>query len=342
MLTERTDYPEEMLSVPSEEIYRVLPGPTLIHLKGRREAPLFVSTLLHGNEDTGWVALQRLLRDYRGETLPRSLSIFIGNVEAARHKRRRLDDQLDYNRIWSGEGHSAEHQMMRRIVKEMKGRSVFASIDVHNNTGVNPHYACINRLDPRFYRLANLFSRTVVYFVRPAGVQSIAFAELCPSVTVECGRVGDEAGIDHAKEFIKACLHLSELPTHPVAPHDLTLFHTVATIRIPPGRSFGFGKTRADFILDRNLDHLNFQELPPGTVFGHLGDDSTARLLVLDEKGQEVDEKYLDYGGGEIRNKVTLMPSMLTLNREVILQDCLGYFMERMEITPQLATVGTD
>lgn len=338
MLTERKDYPEEMLSVPAEEIYRIFPGPTLIHLKGRRDQPLFVSTLLHGNEDTGWVALQRLLRDYGKEEFPRSLSIFIGNVAAAQHKRRRLDEQPDYNRIWSGEGHTPEHHMMRHILKEMKGRKVFASIDVHNNTGVNPHYACINRLDHRFFHLANLFSRIVVYFVRPAGVQTMAFAELCPAVTVECGRVGDEAGIDHAKEFMNAALHLSEIPSHPVVPQDLALFHTVATVRIPPDSSFGFGKTQADFMLDRNLDHLNFQELPVGTLFGHLGDKLTVRLQVLDEKGQEVGERFLDYGGGEIRNKLPLMPSMLTLNREVILQDCLGYFMERLEIPTQLGT----
>jgi hypothetical protein len=332
MLTERNDYPEEMLSIPSDEIYRIFSGPTLIHLEGRRKAPLFISTLLHGNEDTGWVALQRLLQEYRGQILPRALSLFIGNVEAARHKRRRLEHQPDYNRIWSGEGHTPEHQMMRRIIKEMKGRKVFASIDVHNNTGVNPHYACINRLDHRFFNLANLFSRTVVYFVRPAGVQTIAFAELCPSVTVECGRVGDEAGALHALEFIRACLHLAEIPAHPVAPQDLALFHTVATVRVPPTCSFGFGKTPADLVLERNLDHFNFQELPPGTVLGHLGENSEVRLQVLDEQGREVGDRYLDYAGGTIRTKLPLMPSMLTLNREVILQDCLGYFMERMSL----------
>ena len=342
MLKELNEYPAEMLSVPAEDVYRVFPEPTLIHLKGRREEPLFVSTLLHGNEDTSWVALQRLLRDFGKETLPRSLSIFIGNVEAARHKRRRLDDQPDYNRIWTGEGHTPEHRMVHHIYKQMHARKVFASVDVHNNTGVNPHYACINRLDNRFYRLASLFGRTVVYFTRPTGVQTMAFAELCPAVTVECGRVGDMAGIDHAVEYLKACLHLSEIPNAPVASHDMALFHTVATVRIPSDKSFGFGKTDADFVLDRNLDHLNFHELPPGTIFGHLGENPGARLHVTDEHGQEVGEKFLDYKGGEIRNRVPIMPSMLTLNREVILQDCLGYFMERMDFTAQQTPLGTD
>lgn len=330
MLHRLHEFPQDLLNAPARELYKVLPGPTLIHLKGRRDQPLFVSTLLHGNEDTGLVAIQRLLRDMAGEELPRSLSVFFGNIQAARHNRRRLDDQLDYNRIWTGEGDSLEHRMMREILKEMASRQVFASIDIHNNTGLNPHYGCVNRLDHRFYHLATLFSRIVVYFIRPTGVQSMAFAEICPAVTLECGRVGEEAGIQHAKEFLRSCLHLSEIPDHPIPPHDIALFHTVATLRVPPGASFGFGKTKADFVFDRNLDHLNFQELSPGTLLGHR--EGERRLIVLDENGHAVGDRYLDYSGGQIRTKAPLMPSMLTLNREVILQDCLGYFMERMAL----------
>ena len=55
---------------------------------------------------------------------------------------------------------------------------MFASIDIHNNTGLNPHYGCVNRLDPPFLHLATLFSRIVVYFKRPLGVQSAAFASV--------------------------------------------------------------------------------------------------------------------------------------------------------------------
>ena len=57
--------------------------------------------------------------------------------------------------------------MMRDVVAQMRLRRVFASIDIHNNTGSTQHYACVNRLDPPFLHLATLFSRTVVYFRRP-------------------------------------------------------------------------------------------------------------------------------------------------------------------------------
>jgi hypothetical protein len=328
MLTIVRELPRRFLAVDAQEIYRALPGPTLIHLPGRREPPLFVSVLLHGNEDTGLLAMQELLRKYAGQELPRALSLFVGNVEAARRRVRSLDHQPDYNRIWC-DGATPEHAVVRRVFDEMRARGVFASVDVHNNTGINPHYACVNRLDHRFFQLAILFARTVVYFIRPEGVQAAKFAELCPSVTLECGQPGQEHGMVHARDYIEACLHLSEIPVHRVSPHDIDLFHSVAAIKVPEHASLSFTDEHADIRLISDLDHLNFSELPPGTLLGWIGSHERARLLAWDEQGREVGSRYFAYSDNEIRNRVAFMPSMFTMNTAVIRQDCLGYVMER-------------
>jgi succinylglutamate desuccinylase len=309
----------------------VLGGPSLIHLPGRRVQPLFVSVLLHGNETTGFLALQALLARYQGKELPRALSIFIGNVEAARDGLRRLAGQPDYNRVWPGSEHpdSPEKRMMAEVVDIMQRRQPFASVDVHNNTGINPHYACINRIEHRFMHLASLFSRTLVYFIRPAGVQSMAFAQLCPAITVECGKVGQTAGEVHAQEFLEACLHLSQIPDHPVAAHDVNLFHTVATVRVPGAYSFGFGEQPVDICFIDDLDHLNFRELPAGTTLAQLDGVDGLPLEALDERGREVADRFFRVEGDMLRTTRALMPSMFTLDERVIRQDCLGYLMER-------------
>src|SRR6478672_7097532 len=137
MLTTLRQFPHALLGVSPTELHKVLPGPTLIHLPGRREAPLFVSLLLHGNEHTGLEAIQKVLAQYGARPLPRALSLFIGNVAAAARGLRRLDGQPDYNRVWPG-GDGAglpEHAMMCEVVEQMRVRGVFASIDIHNNTG---------------------------------------------------------------------------------------------------------------------------------------------------------------------------------------------------------------
>jgi succinylglutamate desuccinylase len=326
--------PAGFLDAPVRELYRVLAGPSLIHLPGRRNEPLFVCVLLHGNEDTGFKAMQTVLRKYQGQPLPRALSLFVGNVAAAREGLRRLEQQPDYNRVWPGADTAGqpEHAMMDAVVEQMRSRGVFASIDIHNNTGLNPHYGCVNRLDPPFLQLATLFSRTVVYFKRPLGVQSAAFASLCPAVTLECGKPGNQPGEAHAAAFVEAALHLAEFSQRPVAAQDLDLFHTVGVVKVAPEVTFGFEHSDAQLRLEPDLDHMNFRELPAGTRFGFATNNRAAPLQVIDENGRRVEDQFFELRKGEVLLKRRSMPAMLTTDARIVRQDCLCYLMERLSL----------
>lgn len=338
MYAELYELPAGLLDLPATGLHDFLGGPALIHLQGRREAPLFVSVLMHGNEDTGWEAMRQMLRKYKpggGEQeLPRSLSLFIGNTSAAAVNMRRLAGQPDYNRVWPGSElpRTAEHAMMESIVNTMAAKGVFASVDAHNNTGLNPHYACINVVRTETLHLAAMFSRTVVYFTRPKGVQSMAMTELCPAVTLECGKVGQLHGAAHASEYLDACLHLAQHPVHTISPHDIDLFHTVAIVKIPPETSFGFGCQNHDLCLLEDLEILNFREIPIGTSFGRVREGLEVPLDVKNEVNHEVATRYFAVRNGELLTSTPVMPSMLTRNEAVIRQDCLCYLMERYDL----------
>ena len=281
---------------------------------------------------TGLLAVQAVLRSYHGATLPRALSVYIGNVAAAREGLRRLDEQPDYNRVWPGADTAGlpEHVMTAEVVDQMRVRQVFASIDIHNNTGLNPHYGCINRLEPAFLQLATLFSRIVVYFRRPLGVQSAAFAPLCPAVTVECGKPSQRSGEEHAAAFVHAALNLAEFSRPAVNAEEIELYHTVGVVKIPPEVSFSFGPQGADLQLEPDIDHMNFRELPAGTRLGLVSNGCRRPLEVLGEDGAPIDQQYVEVRDGELRLKRSVMPSMLTTDARVIRQDCLCYFMERL------------
>ncbi|OUR85546.1 peptidase M14 [Methylophaga sp. 42_8_T64] len=326
--------PEALLMATPESLHSVLPKPTLIHLQGKQQAPVFVSVLLHGNETTGFYAVQELLKRYFDKELPRAMSIFFGNIDAARSGLRRLDGQPDFNRVWPGTPleTSPESLMMAEIIHTMQDKNVFVSIDVHNNTGLNPHYACVNKLDDKFLQLATLFGRFVVYFTRPQGVQSSAFAELCPAVTLECGRPGQQYGVEHAVEFLNSALHLAEFPAHSVHHQDIDLYHTVALVKIKDGIRFSFSQQDAQLLLEPDLEKLNFTDVSANTTIGTVNNLDDLPLLASDENGHDVSERYFNIVDGRLVIRRATMPSMLTLDERIIEQDCLCYLMERLAI----------
>jgi hypothetical protein len=219
------------------------------------------------------------------------------------------------------------HEAGGQVVDEMATRAPFASIDIHNNTGLNPHYACVNNVEPATLRLAALFSRVVVYFTRPLGVQSMAMSRLCPAVTVECGKAGTAAGDLHAAGLVNAALHLDHFPAQPPRREDIAVYHTVATVKIPSALSFSFDDSEADLRLPSALERWNFADLAPGVVCGKLR-EGAARPEVLAEDGSQVFDEYFTVEAGLVRLRRATTPAMLTLDTRVVRQDCLCYLMD--------------
>jgi len=332
MLNETDTLPQGLLDVKAEQLLDLLGSPTLIHLEGENRQPLFISTLLHGNETTGFYAVQQLLQSYANRPLPRSISVFIGNVAAAAVKRRRLDSQPDYNRIWPGSHHAdcAETDMMNTVSNIMRTRKPFASIDIHNNTGRNPHYACVNILNAHCLQLAGMFGGTVVYFTSPKGVQSAAFSDFCPSVVLECGQSGEADGITHSRDFIRTVLELDKIPGD--QPSHIRLYHTVARVTVPEMYSLDAGGD-ADLHLSHELENRNFNELSTGSVFAGIGANPGAHLIVTNESNEDVNDEFLEIVDRRIVLKKSVTLSMYTTDERAIRNDCLCYLMERLQIS---------
>lgn len=334
LLYEFDHLPAGLLEAPAARLREILPGPSLIRLPGERPEALFVSVLQHGNEDTGLRAVQQLLASYGNRALPRALSLFVGNVEAAAHGQRRLDHQPDYNRCWPGTElpDSPETRMMAQVAAAVRERPLFASIDVHNTTGENPHHACVNVLDPECLQLARLFGRTVFYFTRPRGVQPQAFTGRCPAVLLECGRPGQAFGVDHARDYLAHCLELPSIPDTPLRPLDL--FHSVALVELRDEVRFCFGEGHdAELLLDPELDRMNFRELHPGTALGRVRGERMP-VTATDPAGRDVTDDYFEIADGELCLRRAVMPSLLTRQPRIVRQDCVCHLMERYRSAP--------
>jgi len=337
--------PDGLLERPASALYQQIDGPTLIHLEGRNKRPLVVSVLQHGNEVTGWEAIRRLLKSHgRLDDLPRSLVVLIGNPLAAKHRLRRLDEQPDFNRCWPG-GNQVDSEytrLFRQIHDRIRELQPLALVDIHNNTGLNPHYAAVNLIRSEYLRLASLFSSKVVYFTMPAGTLSLSMSEFCPSLTLECGQAGEIHGTDHTLAFLETCLHLETISGKPVDADAVHLFHMVATVYVNREILFGFGRVPSELALRENLDQFNFCELPAGTSFGDLNNPTKQPLIAVNPEGVEVTDDYFFFGRGQVETAREVMPSMLTLDRRVIQQDCLCYLMDRIHYEFDEKVAGPD
>ncbi|MBT3979894.1 MAG: peptidase M14 [Bacteriovoracaceae bacterium] len=322
--------PDKFFTTSLAQIDQVFDGPTLLELEGRDKRPLFISTLIHGNETTSYYCLKTLLEVFRNRTLPRSLLIYIGNPVGAAKGLRILPGSPDLNRVWAG-GEGAYEILSKQVFEYAKERNIFANIDIHNNTGKNPFYACVNSLGSNFLYLASHFAKKVVYFTEPHTVQSMAFAKLAPSLVLECAQSGNSVAKENCDRFIEWLIHLEEYPTSFEVPGDVEVFQTRATITIPEDGLFDFDNNPSsdnDFSFITDLDQHNFRWVEVGTLLAqHTG---SKKLIVTDRMGIDIGDGIFDYSDGKITTKHPIFPSMLTKDAAVAHSDCLGYIMEEL------------
>ena len=292
--------------------------------------------MLHGNEVSGWQVLQKFLARYRDDfkKLPRSVLLLIGNVRACTHAKRYLEGQLDYNRIWQS-GDRPEHVLAQAILEKIASLGpYFASIDIHNNTGNNPYYACVNDLNLPELKLARLFSQDVVYFTRPKGVHAMAMAKFAPSVTLELGQPGDSKGVEWALRFIDRVMTLSSLSDVDRSVLDeLNVLHSRMVIKAMKEIPLGFDPAdESRLLLNPELEKHNFREVPQNCVWA-LNVHQWPCLELRDGKGVNRIDDLFEKSNERMITKKPFIPAMLTTNLEVIEQDCLGYVMEKIDLS---------
>ncbi len=333
MIKQLDHLPQGLLDLPANKLYTKIDNHTLVHLKGKIKRPVFISVLQHGDEYTGWDALKDYLNNHQ-HVLPRSISILFGNVDAARHNVRHLENQPDFNRIWPCHltFDSPYAKTMQEITDIMEKREPFASVDIHNNSGRNPHYSGINSLNAEFINLASLFSDTMIYFTSPAGIQSTAFSKFCPSVTIECGLSGASDGTEQTHTFLELLHSQSNLLHVPGILEHQKVYKIFASVKVKEEIDISFEQHHHGFMLVKDLDVLNFQQIPSGEQFGRLSkqlaDLNTMPFVVLDENNQPIDTDYFKLDGDKIICNKSFVPSMITQSIKAIRDDCLCYIMQ--------------
>lgn len=308
-----------------QDLHKKFTGPTLLRIPGRRKPALFISTLLHGNEWTGFHALQHYFKTRGQSSLARETFLFIGNTLAAAKNVRFTPEQKDMNRIWGQETWTT------KLFSQINIENLFACVDIHNNTGRSPHYSIVSKHRNADYNLAALFSPNMIYLETPRQALSIFASAHVPAVTLECGLSDQSLGLEHTVSFLDGLFRLEHIPERRPADHDVNLYETLAVMRVPPGVSFSTADDAEDCEIGilANVVNLNFVECEVGTPLATTRSGKVFDLFSCYPRPRST-ANLLTVKNDKIVLADTLVPCMLTEKKEAIEKDCFGYLMKRV------------
>lgn len=311
-----------------------LERPTVFRVPGRdRSRCRVVSGSLHGNEPSGLRAIHRFLS--LGEPPAVDAWLFVGGVESARaeprYSHRMLPGRRDLNRCFRPPFGDRDGKVAEQVLDLLRGARPELVVDLHNNTGQNPAYAVGGGLDERL-DLAALFCDRFVCSDLSLGTFTEAFAELAPSLTIECGRAGDPQADATAYAGLVRLMRLHQLvPARVSREHMMILEHPVR-VCLRPDHTLAFADRpdpSASITLDLEIERHNFETVAEGTRFGWVSPGLPWPFEALDASGADVSMAWLEIARGELVSRRSFVPFMLTTHAEIARSDCLFYAATR-------------
>lgn len=316
------------------EFLAALGGPCVIHVPGRAPGRVrAVTTLLHGNEPSGFRALHRWLRE---DSIPAVDTLLVfASVGAALappgFAHRMLPGRPDLNRCFLGPIETPEGRLAEEILRTLRDADPEAALDIHNNTGHNPPYGVGVEPTREALWLTGLFGTRFVWSHLKLGALVEAISDI-PSVTIEVGRSGDPAADAVAHAGLERFLQLEDLfePEAANAPQILVM---PMRARLRPGTSLEISDVPVlgtHLTIRADLDRHNFEVVAADTPIGW-SDGDALPLELIDETGRDRAHDFFQLSGGQLRTLLPMIPIMITTDAAAAAGDCLFYIVREPE-----------
>lgn len=308
-----------------------LDRPTAWRVPGRdRSRVRVVTTLLHGNEPSGFLAMQDWFR--RGTRPAVDAVCVLANVEAARthpvFTHRSAPGRRDLNRCFLGPWGDPEGELARAILDLVGDCGPEALLDLHNNTGRNPPYAVGVEPTPHALELTAMFGEAFVWSHLTLGALFEAVRD-CPALTVEVGKSGDADADRVARLGMSRFLETDPLFGTISSPR-LRVLKMPMRARILPERRLVMAQRRdphADFTMPDDLDRHNFETIPAGSRIGWVRGEGCP-LQLVDEDGNDLAADFFSRRGDELIARRPFIPIMVTVDAAIAASDCAFYVVQ--------------
>lgn len=322
-ITLKADFKQFLLS---------LDVPTVIDITGvNPHKTRVITTLLHGNEPSGLIAIHRWLTQEAELPVPETnVRIIIVSVEAANSSplltHRYLPQGLDINRCF---GSHLDHGYFKRanaITKAIEAVNPEALIDLHNSSGSGPAFAISTLISTKVLTLASLFCDTIILSDLSLGTLTEQHFK-CPTVTIECGGPTDEQAHTVAYEGIKLLTTCPDLDLYQQKT-PVEIVYKPLRMKIQRDVELNFShqyEGNCGVTLYNKIEQFNFGSAKKGQLIGWLDERGLDNLMLLNEVGNNVISDFFTTRDNQLVCATHLRIFMATNNRDIATTDCLFY-----------------
>lgn len=314
--------PGGLLDTHARDLHEVLYGPSLIQLTGRETRPIAISVLLNGDDDTGLQALQQVLKRYANQLLPRSLLIFIANVDAAKFAVPHLNGQGDYQQLFANTDtdlDNPEAEVVAKARQVMFSRKPLLHVQLHRCATTSRDVVVIPELDATSLKFAQYFSRHIV--VSPEDFNT-AQAPKIPQMAAYAGSKDNEDAADRLEELLDTLIHWHQILDIDADPELFNLYEIAASVQLPEDMSFGFGSAQTNVRFIEDLEDYSFVHTQKGLTIGFVKENEQARFLIEHREHQDA-HSFLLVEKNEIKLNSSLTPAFVNMTETRIRQKSL-------------------
>lgn len=307
-----------------------LGGPAVIVLPGRDNSRCrgFV-TLSHGNEPSGFYALQRYLQS--GQQPAVKMVCVLPSVQAAlgfpAFSQRMLPGKRDLNRCFRPPFNDEQGELAEAVLQVLRQCQPEAIVDMHNTSGSGPAFGVVTYMDWRHDALVSLFTQRMVVTGLSLGSLMEISEPLCPTVTIEVGGRLDESAHELAYEGLCRYFNDEQVLAPQEADWDLERLFDPVRLELRPDTRLAYAEgevSGVDLTLKTDIEHFNFGGVKAGTLLGWSrgGEDL---FSALDKNGNCALDKLVEIRDRGLYTASDLKLFMITNNPDIAVSDCLFY-----------------
>jgi len=323
------------LADTSVEFLLQLNGLCIFDIEGNDTARTRVmTTLIHGNEPSGFIALHQLLQKKIKPAV--NMRFIVCNTEAAKlspeFSHRYLESGQDLNRFFSkkcastnGEENVAiinRAQQIKQLVMDVNPEAV---IDLHNTSGLSPAFGVAIDKNDQTLDLISLFTNKVILTgLRVGAIMEQNFA--APIVTIECGGAGQKKS--HQLAYMGLLKFTTESDIFDRHASQVEIHQHPCRVELIPNISIAFDdhyNSLPDVTLRADAEQLNEKLTQQGEFIGWYQGKEKLPFTVKNEQGVEQVNSMFSLQGNRILTKKPLQIFMATTDVNIATNDCLFY-----------------